>query len=307
MTDAALQSSDPECERARRQRENLGMLLGIGGVAAFSLTLPITRFVVAEMSPLLVGLGRAVLAGLAAVLILVLTGTRVPPRRLWARLALASAGVVLGFPILTAWAMQHVPAAHGGVVLGVLPLATALAGAVLAGERPSRGFWIAGTAGSALVVGFALLRGAGGLQLGDLALLGAVLAAAVGYAEGGRLARSLPAWQVICWALVLALPITVPPVAWHLARGIGEFSLLSWAGFAYLALVSQLAAFLLWYRGLALGGIARVSQAQLLQPFLTLGAAALLLNERIDVTTIVFAAAVVLTVAIGRRMPIARA
>lgn len=298
---------DTESDRARRQRENLGMVLGIGGVAAFSLTLPITRFVVAEMSPLLVGVGRAVLAGLAAALILVLTGTRPPPRRLWGRLALASAGVVLGFPILTAWAMQHVPAAHGGVVLGVLPLATALAGAALAGERPSRGFWIAGVAGSALVVIFALLRGAGGLHLGDLALFGAVLAAAVGYAEGGRLARNMPAWQVICWALVIALPVTLPPVAWHLARGIGEFSLLTWAGFGYLALVSQLAAFLLWYRGLALGGIARVSQAQLLQPFLTLGAAALLLNERIDLTTIVFAGAVVLTVAIGRRMPIARA
>lgn len=297
---------EPQSEHVRRQRENLGMVLGIGGVAAFSLTLPITRFVVAEMSPLLVGVGRAVLAGLAAALILALTGTRPPPRRLWGRLALASAGVVLGFPILTAWAMQHVPAAHGGVVLGVLPLATALAGAVLAGERPSRGFWIAGIAGSALVVIFALLRGAGGVHPGDLALVGAVLAAAVGYAEGGRLARNMPAWQVICWALVIALPITLPPVVWHLARGIGEFSLLSWAGFAYLALVSQLGAFLLWYRGLALGGIARVSQAQLLQPFLTLGAAAVLLNERIDATTIAFAGAVVLTVAIGRRMPISR-
>lgn len=302
-----MKSPHTEAERSRRQRENLGMLLGIGGVAAFSLTLPITRVVVAEMSPLMVGLGRAVLAGLAAVLILALARTRVPPRHLWRRLALASAGVVLGFPVLTAWAMQHVPAAHGGVVLGVLPLATALAGAVLAGERPSRAFWITGVAGSALVVVFALLRGGGGLRVGDLALVGAVLAAAVGYAEGGRLARSMPAWQVICWALVLALPVTVPPVAWHLAQGIGSVSALVWCGFAYLALVSQLAAFLLWYRGLALGGIARVSQVQLLQPFLTLGAAALLLNERIDVTTIVFAGAVVLTVAIGRRMPVARA
>lgn len=296
-----------ESPRERRRRENLGMLLGLGGVLAFSLTLPVTRFVVAEMTPLMVGLGRAVLAGLVAALILALTRTRVPPRRLWARLALASAGVVLGFPVLTAWAMQHVPAAHGGVVLGVLPLATAVVGAVLGGERPSRGFWVASVAGSAAVVAFALLEGGGGLEIADFALLGAVLAAAVGYAEGARVSRTLGAWQVICWALVIALPVTVPPV---LLQAVGRdlaFGGLTLAGFLYLALVSQLAAFLLWYRGLALGGIARVSQAQLLQPFFTLGASALLLNERIDVTTIVFAVAVVLTVAIGRRMPVARA
>lgn len=296
-----------ETERSPRARENLGMLLGVGAVTAFSLTLPVTRFVVADMSPLMLGLGRAVLAGIVATAMLVLMRARVPARHLWPRLALASAGVVLGFPLLTAWAMQHVPAAHGGVVLGVLPLATALAGAVLASERPSRGFWAAGVAGSALVVGFALVQGAGGVHVADLALLAAVLAAAIGYAEGGRLSRSMPAWQVICWALVLALPVTVPPVAWQLWHGIGPVPALGWLGFAYLALISQLGAFLLWYRGLAMGGIARVSQVQLLQPFLTLGAAALLLNERIDLTTIGFAVAVVLTVAIGRRMPIERA
>jgi len=189
-------------------------------------------------------------------------------------------------------------------VLGVLPLATAVAGALLGGERPSPGFWLAGAAGSAAVVLFALLDGAGGLHVADLALLGAVLAAAVGYAEGGRLARHMPAWQVICWALVIGLPFTTAPVLVDLAAGAPAVSLAGWAGFLYLALVSQLGAFLLWYRGLAIGGIARVSQAQLLQPFFTLGASALVLNERIDATTIAFAVIVVLTVAIGRRMPV---
>ncbi len=283
------------------------MALGIGAVAAFSLTLPVTRFVVAQMTPVTVGLGRAVLAGLVAAVILALTRTRPPPRHVLGRLALASAGVVLGFPLLSAWAMQHVPAAHGGVVLGVLPLATAVVGAVLAGERPSTGFWLASLAGSAAVVLFATLHGAGGLQLADLALLGAVLAAAVGYAEGARIARTLGAWQVICWALVLALPFTTVPVLLELRGRTLDFGGATWLGFAYLALVSQLGAFLLWYRGLAMGGIARVSQAQLLQPFFTLGASAVLLNERIDVTTIVFAVVVVLTVAVGRKMPVRQA
>ncbi len=291
-----------------RRRENAGMALGVGAVAAFSLTLPVTRYVVAEMSPVTVGLGRAVLAGLVAAIILAVTRTRPPPRRVLGRLAVASAGVVLGFPLLSAWAMQHVPAAHGGVMLGVLPLATAVVGAVIGGERPSLGFWAAGAAGSAAVVAFAVLRGGGGgLQVADLALLGAVVAAAVGYAEGARIARTLQAWQVICWALVLALPFTTVPVLIDLQGRPLAFGALTWAGFLYLALVSQLGAFLLWYRGLAMGGIARVSQAQLLQPFFTLAASAALLSERIDVTTIVFAVVVVLTVAVGRRMPVRRA
>jgi drug/metabolite transporter (DMT)-like permease len=283
------------------------MAFGVAAVAAFSLTLPFTRFVVAEMTPVMVGLGRAVLAGLVAALILLVTRTRAPPRRVLGRLAMVSAGVVLGFPLLTAWAMQHVPAAHGGVVLGVLPLATAVAGALLGGERPSPGFWLAGVAGSVTVVVFAVADGGGSLQLADLALLGAVLSAAVGYAEGARISRSLGAWQVICWALVLALPFTAVPVLWDVVGREIRFSGLTWAGFLYLALVSQLGAFLLWYRGMAIGGIARVSQAQLLQPFFTIGASAVLLNERIQLTTIAFAVVVVITVAVGRRMPVRRA
>jgi len=156
------------------------------------------------------------------------------------------------------------------------------------------------------VVMFAARGGAGGLALADLALLGAVAAAAVGYAEGGRIARHMQAWQVICWALVLGLPFTAVPVALDLAARPLASSVAVWGGFLYLALVSQLGAFLLWYRGLAIGGIARVSQTQLLQPFFTLGASALLLNERIDLTTIAFAVAVVLSVAVSRRMPVRR-
>lgn len=289
------------------ERETFGLLLGLGGVIAFSLTLPITRHAVTEMTPTMVGLGRAVVAGFAALAILAVTRTPAPPLGDLGRLAVVAAGVVLGFPLLSAWAMQHVPASHGGVMLGILPLATAVVGALMAGERPTRGFWLAGVAGSAAVIVFALLDGAGAIQLADLALLGAVLAAAVGYAEGGRIARGMAAWQVICWALVISLPFLALPVGLEVAKHPMTFSASVWAGFLYLSLISQLGGFLLWYAGLAIGGIARVSQTQLLQPFLTIVAAALLLNEAIHITTIVFAAVVVLTVAISRRMPIHQA
>jgi drug/metabolite transporter (DMT)-like permease len=202
--------------------------------------------------------------------------------------------------------MQLVPAAHGGVVLGILPLATAVAGAVLLRERPSLAFWLVSLAGGAAVVGFSLLRGGGTLGLGHLALLGSVACAAAGYAEGARLSRSLGGWQVICWALVLSFPLLlVPVVPAVLAHGLPG-SPQSWAAFLYVALFSQLFGFFAWYRGLALGGVARVSQVQLLQTFMTIAASALLLGETIDAMTLGFAVFVVASVAVGRRMPVRR-
>jgi drug/metabolite transporter (DMT)-like permease len=218
-----------------------------------------------------------------------------------------AAGVIFGFPLLSAWGMQRVPAAHGGVVLGILPLVTAMAGAVILRERPSLGFWLMSLLGGGAVVAFSLLRGGGGLSLGHLALLGSVACAAVGYAEGARLSRSLGGWQVICWALVIAFPLllvpVVPAVLLHGLPGSPE----SWAAFFYVALFSQLFGFFAWYRGLALGGVARVSQVQLLQTFLTIAASALLLGEAIDGLTLGFAVFVVASVALGRRMPVRRA
>lgn len=286
--------------------ENRGLLLGFVGVAVFSLTLPVTRLAMADSDPVVFGLGRSLLAGAVAAAILLATRQRRPRGGEWRALAIVAAGVIFGFPLLSAWGMQRVPAAHGGVVLGVLPLATAMAGAFLLRERPSLGFWLVSLTGGAAVVAFSLLRGGGSLSLGHLALLGSVACAAVGYAEGARLSRSLGGWQVICWALVIASPlvlVVVVPAA--LAHGLPG-SPQSWMAFLYVALMSQLFGFFAWYRGLALGGVARVSQVQLLQTFLTIAASGLLLGETIDAMTLGFAVFVVGSVWVGRRMPVRR-
>lgn len=288
--------------------ETAGMALGFLGVAGFSLTLPVTRHAVAYFSPLFIGCGRGLVAALAALAYLLLSKSPLPSRRDLAGLALVAAGVVFGFPLLSAWAMLHVPSAHGAVMLGILPLATAFAGTLIGKERPSIPFWLAGVVGAAAVIAFALIRNdAGGLHPADLALLGAVASAAVGYAEGARLSRTLGGWRVICWALVLSLPLLAVPTVYEVLRlDMRAPTLAAWSGFLYLSLVSQFFAFFFWYRGLALGGIARVSQVQLLQIFLTLFASALMLNESVDATTIAFAVFVVATVALSRRMPVRR-
>lgn len=286
--------------------ETAGLWYGLLGVLSFSLTLPATRVAVAALDPTVVGLGRALLAALVAGLLLTATRQRRPSRAEWRSLAIVACGVILGFPFLSAWALRQVPAAHGAIVIGLLPLATALVATLRGGERPSRMFWLAGLAGSAAVVGFALISGAGGLHAADLALLGAVAAGAVGYAEGGRLARSLGGWQVICWALVLAAPFISLPVGLALWQHGAAAPPLAWLCFGYVALISQLFGFFAWYHGLALGGVARVSQLQLLQPFLTLVASALLLGEHVTLATIGVALVVVAAVAVGRRAPVAR-
>jgi drug/metabolite transporter (DMT)-like permease len=277
-----------------------GLLLGLVGVAAFSVTLPATRIAVVALDPVFVGLGRAVVAALLAVVVLAVTRSPLPRASQWPRLALVAAGVVLGFPLLTAWAMRHVPASHGAVVVGLLPLATAAAGAWLAHERPSRRFWVCALAGSGVVVAFALWKGAGAPHSADLLLVGAVASAAIGYAEGARLTRELGGWQVISWALVLSAPFVAVP-AWLALGDIESVPAVAWLAFAYVSVVSMYLGFFAWYRGLALGGIAAVGQVQLLQPFLTIAFAALLLGESIDAATFVAAALVIAAIAAGRR------
>ncbi len=283
-----------------------GMLLGIVGVTIFSVTLPATRIAVTDLDPVIVGLGRAVVAAAVAAVILAVRRQPLPERRHWGRLVVVALGVVLGFPLFSAIAMVSVPAAHGGVVMGALPLATTAAAAALCNERPSAGFWALALLGGAVVIAFAALKGAGGLVAGDGWLLLAVAAAGVGYAVGGELSRTLCGWQVICWALVVSLPFTLPVMAWHMDGVNWGAPARVWAAFLYVALFSQLIAFFAWNRGLALGGVARVSQVQLLQVFMTLAASALLLGENIDAVTLVFAVGVVGVVAVGRRMPVAR-
>jgi len=291
---------------ASRSAETRGLIFGFLGVAIFSLSLPATRLAVAGLDPFLVGLGRSLAISPLAGLLLLTGRSAWPDWKLLPSFLIVIAGVIAGFPVLSALAMQSVPASHGAVLLGIMPLATALAGTLRAGDRPSLGFWLAGIAGSAIVIGYALVRGAGQPQPADGLLLLAVIAAALGYAEGGRLAQKLGGWQVICWALVIAAPLLALPVTWLAWQHGLQAPALAWAGFAYVALFSQFIGFFFWYKGLALGGVARVSQVQLAQLFLTLGASALFLGEHLDLSTVLFGVGVAIVLAIGRRMPVRR-
>jgi drug/metabolite transporter (DMT)-like permease len=281
-------------------RLRAGYLFGLLGVVAFSLTLPATRAAVAQMDPLFVGLGREVAAAALAGPLLWFTGQPRPSARQLRTLLWVIAGVVLGFPIFTAIAMGRTAASHGAVVLGLLPMATAVTGYLMNHERPSPRFWMAAAAGSLAVMLYALRSGAGTLQVADLALLGAVVSGAIGYTAGARLARQIGAWQVICWAVVVAAPVLAPVVAglaWY--RGL-HASPMAWSGFAYVSVVSAFLGFFAWYRGLDLGGVARVSQVMLLQPFFTLGFSALLLGEQISLLALGCAMIVALTITVSR-------
>jgi drug/metabolite transporter (DMT)-like permease len=287
-----------------------GLWLGLLGIVIFSVTLPMTRLAVGtpeapQMSGVFIALGRAVVAaGLSAVFLL---ATRAPfPRREdWWPLAVTAGGVVFGFPLFTSIAMRHVEAMHASVIIGTLPLATAAVGALLHRQRPSAGFWLCAALGSALVVAFAMLRsGSDSLSISaaDLLLLAAVLCAAVGYGYGARLSQRMRAEHVICWALLLALPLTLPLAASSWPTG--PIKAAAWWGFGYVAVFSMWLGFFAWYRGLALGGTVRVSQVQLVQPFLSMLFAVPLLGERLDAVTVGFGLAVIATVFIGKKMPV---
>ncbi len=291
------ETASPPTQHALRQ----GLAYGLIGVAAFSLTLPATRVAVAELDPTIVGLGRAIAAALLAGIVLAAGGQRFPGLAVLPRLGVVALGIIVGFPWLSAWAMQHVPAIHGAVVIGLLPLSTAVFAALWAGERPSALFWLATLTGSGAVVIYAAFSGGGTLHLADLALLGAVVSAGLGYAEGARLARTLGGLQVISWALVLAAPLLAVPVGFAVAAHGLHAGAAAWGGFAYVSVFSMYLGFFAWYRGLVRGGIARIGQLQLLQPFLTIVASAALLGEPLSAGALVAAAVVVGCVAIGRR------
>ena len=286
--------------------ERLGLLLGFVGVSMFAATLPATRIAVGALAPEVVGLGRTLPAAALAALYLLVRGAARPTVRQLRLLAITALGVVFGFPLLTALAMREVDATHGGVVLAILPLTTAAFGAWLGRERPSPAFWLLAALGAACVAAFAILKGAGTVTAGDLYLAGAALAGGLGYAMGGTLAREMPGLDVIAWALVLSVPALIPIGAWLWPRVDWTAGTEPWLAFAYVAVGSQFLGFYFWYGGLALGGIARVSQLQLLQTFLTLGLAAALLGEKLDGQALAFAAATVALVWFGRRARVTR-
>ena len=286
-----------------------GLLFGLIGVLIFSATLPMTRLAVVDLHPVFIAIGRAAVAGIAAALLLAWRRPPWPTRRQWRLLTETSLGVVVGFPVFSSIAMKYLPASHGAIVTGLLPLATAVAAVLLSHERPSRGFWVCSLLGTALVIAYALSEG-GGLTWGDGALLIAVALGALGYARGGLLSRDMGGELVISWALLMFLPLTVGVTLWSVLDGWAFFvapedvQLNSWLGFLYVSLFSMWIGFFFWYRGLATGGVARVGQTQLLQPFFTVLLAALMLDEALTWKTIGFAVAVIVTVAIGRRMQV---
>lgn len=292
-----------------KAQEIRGLWLGLAGVAVFALTLPMTRVAVGtpeapQMSGAFIALGRAVVAAGLSALFLLATRAPWPRRQDWVPLALVAGGVVFGFPLLTSVAMRYVEAVHASVIVGILPLATAAVGALLHRQRPSAGFWACAAAGSLLVVAFALLKSGQGLSVhtADVLLLLAMGCAAVGYGYGAQLSQRMRAEHVICWALVLALPLTLPLAV--LARPQTTLAPSAWWAFGYVAVFSMWIGFFAWYRGLALGGTVRVSQVQLVQPFLSMLFAVPLLGERLDALSLGFGLAVIATVFAGKKMPV---
>ncbi len=267
----------------------------------FSLTLPFTRIAVAELSPYFVTFGRSTLGGICALILFAFTRPKLPTKTQLIRLSVMALGVVYGFPLFVSIAMKTLPSAHGGIVLGVLPLATAVVGAIRFKERPSFAFWITAVIGSLLVITYASLNGGGGLVVEDWLLFIAIASAAIGYSEGGKLSEEMSSVDVISWALVLTLPINVLLTYRYFDFEINSVSLPAVISFIYVGLISMYIGFFFWYKGIAIGGIARVGQVQLLQPFLTLIGAYFLLNEEITAMNIGFAFCVLAVVVLGKK------
>ena len=285
-----------------------GLAWGLLGVLAFSFTVPFTRVAVEGMSPLFVGSGRAVVAAVLASAALALTRQRLPRGSQWVRVAVVAGGVVFGFPLLTSFALITAPASHGAVVIALLPAATAVMAVVRGRERPPLSFWTMAAIGAAGAIGFASLQGGGFAQLtlSDLLLFGAVIAAAIGYAEGGMLARELGSWQTVSWALVVSAPLMVVLMIVAITQHPLDATPPQWAAFAYLAVVSMFLGFIAWYRGLAIGPIAQVSQVQLVQPVITIVWAALILREELTWSTVLGGVAVVLCAGFAVRVRLKR-
>ncbi len=317
------------------QNVKTGLWLGLLGVTIFAATLPLTKLAVGtaadpQLTPWFITFGRAAVAGLLSILYLLRQYSRrlepdndhksdpknaktmvwkLPNAAEWGLLAFTACGVVVGFPLFMSLALQDVPSTHGAVVTGLLPLTTAVIAALWFRQKPSAGFWLCAVLGSLLVLAFMVLRSADAtghvsLHAADVFLLLAMLSASFGYIGGARLTPSLGAERVICWVLVLSLPITVPMTWLNLPPNLAAIHTSSWWAFAYVAIFSMWLGFFAWYRGLALGGAVRVSQVQLVQPFLSLLFAIPLLGEKIDAMTLGFGLAVIATVFVGKRMPV---
>ncbi len=279
------------------EKSTAGWVNGLVGVAIFAGSLPATRVAVADLNPSFLTCARAVVAALLGGGFLLAQRARRPAAADVPSLAIAALGVVVGFPLLTALALQHMTSAHSIVFVGLLPLSTAIFAVLRGGERPRGLFWVFSLAGAAVVAGYAALGGGQGSLIGNLLMLGAVLVCGMGYAEGARLSRKLGGWQVISWALILSLPLMLPLALWLAPASLAHVRSATWLSFVYVAVFSQLIGFVFWYRGLAQGGIAAVGQLQLLQPFMGLALAAVLLQEQVSGSMLVVTLMAVVCVA----------
>jgi len=294
-------ASAPEHDPAHHKRQEfIGLLEGTVAVFFFALTLPMSRYAVREVDPVTTGLFRCALAGVLAALMLVWKRAPLPNRRQMKGLAMSSVGIVYVYPILVAWAMKYTDSSHGSIVVGLLPLATAAFAGLFGYDRPGIKFWIAAVAGSLVVVAYALYHGGGGIHLADLALIVAVVCSGAAYAEGGWLARSMGGWQVIAWVMALNLPLTLPFLLLSMSTHGFHPSAGTWFVLIFMGIFNQFSAFFGWYKAMANVGVARVSQLQLLQPFMTVIIAAIFLHEIITWDTWLALALVLGTVGIAR-------
>lgn len=278
-----------------------GWVNGLLGVLIFSGSLPATRIAVLALDPFFLTFLRASIAGVLALMLVVIFRVKRPQRAQLFSLSLVTIGVVIAFPLLTALALQQVTSAHSIVFLGLLPLATAVFGVLRGGERPRLAFWLFSVMGSLLVIGFALSQAVSASLTGDLLMLAAVVVCGLGYAEGAVLSRTLGGWQVISWALILALPLMIVAALATMPHTVSGIGISAWIAVAYVSLFSMLVGFIFWYKGLALGGIAAVGQLQLLQPFFGLGLSASLLHETVSPLMVMITVGVILCVAGSRR------
>jgi drug/metabolite transporter (DMT)-like permease len=278
-----------------------GMCWGALGVLMFSGGIPATRLAVAELPVMFVGAGRALVAAFLSAILLLVLRQKFPAKVHWPALGIVAMGAVFAYPIFSAVALQTIDASHGTIVSSIMPLFTAIFGAWLSRQWPKIGFWLCALIGSAAVMVYAAGSASGQLSTGDWWLVLACFCCGLSYAQGGLLARHIGSWQVICWALVLSLPVLIP-LCWYFQPTNYAVSLQSWLGFGYLAIFSMFLGFFAWYKGLSLGGVAQVSQLQLLTPFLAFYWAALWLGETVSMTQWLMAGVVVLTIALGRKL-----
>lgn len=273
-----------------------GWMNGFIGVLIFSGSLPATRIAVLDLDPVFLTVARATIAGLLALCCIIAFKEKRPYNHQILSLTIVAIGVVVGFPLLTAMALQHLTSAHSIVFIGMLPLATSIFGVLRGGENPRKEFWFFSILGSMLVVGFAIVQGLSASPIGDVLMILAIILCGLGYAEGAKLSKTLGGWQVICWALILSLPVMGSFTYFLFPSSIEEVKVEAWLGLAYVSIFSMLLGFVFWYRGLAQGGIAAVGQLQLLQPFFGLALAAILLHEEVSVGMISITIGVILCV-----------